>query len=122
MTAALWGLEGKTAPPCLQPLRCPGSRARPAAEWTWQVRGAVLFMGVSSRGSLPTDDSCVRNPWALNGSTLTHFHIHLYIVLHTHFYVSAHTHKHSHAPLESAGMRSLGDAAGIGINLKPLYR
>lgn len=43
------GSGGKNSPyPCLQPLRCPGSRAQPAAEWTWQVRGAVLFMGVFS--------------------------------------------------------------------------
>ena len=26
-----------------QPLRCPGSRAQPAAKWTWQVRGAVFL-------------------------------------------------------------------------------
>lgn len=96
------GSGGKDSPlPHLQPLRCPGSCAQPAAEWTWQVRGAVLFMGVSSRGSRLADDSCVRNPWALNSSTLTHLHTHLYTLLHAHFYTTLlYTLTRTHMPHE----------------------
>lgn len=100
LTAALWGLEGKTAP-TPAPSLLDAQDHVPSQLQNGRGRSGVLsFYGRISPRLTPADDSCIRNPWALNGSTLTHLHTHLYTLSHTHFYTSAHTLSCTHIPPE----------------------
>ena len=121
LTAALWGLEGKTTP-TPTPSLLDAQDHVPSQLQNGRGRSGVLsFYGRISPRLTPAYDSCIRNPWALNGSTLTHLHTHLYTLS----LASTQARTHSLAliyPLKSAGVRSLWATAGIGINLKTLYR
>ena len=96
LTAALWGLEGKTAP-FSAPRLLDAQDHVPSQLQNGRGRSGVLsFYGCISPRLMPADDSCIRNPWALNGSTLIRLHTHFYSLAHTHFYTNIHTLTHSY--------------------------
>lgn len=96
LTAALWGLEGKTAP-FSAPSLLDAQDHVPGQLQNGRGRSGVLsFYGRICPRLTPADDSCIRNPWALNGSTLIHLHTHFYSL--THSLLHKYPHPHSYSP------------------------